>query len=220
MGITKVALIAVAVAIAAPQAFGESHALDWRVAGYNGKDVVLYSAQDIVRELDGVALVWTEQFGFTASQQAVAKADKNKRFTDVISGRYARAYVPPFMLARVTDQCNSYHDQHCVVNSAVHIAMIEEAANENLVRAELRTLYELDCANKRARALQAVMYANGGSPSVLNDPDPAGWANAPPQSVLDGLLTIVCNPAIATVDNSPHGPGAQTSGSTKKGPAH
>lgn len=217
MDLVRVAAFAVAVAIGASQAFGQSHEPDWRVSGYTGKDVILYSAPDIARELDGVVLVWTEQFNFKASQQAVARADKNKRFTDAISGRYARSYVPPFMLAGVSDSCKSSQQKDCVANAAVHIAMIEEAANENLVRTELRTLYELDCKNKRARPLQAVMFANGGSPNVLNDPDPAGWTNAPPQSNLDWLLTIVCNPAIATVDNSAHEPDSRAGASPKNG---
>lgn len=217
MDIVRVAAFAVAAAIGASQAFGQSHEPDWRVSGYTGKDVILYSTPDIARELDGVVLVWTEQLNFKASQQAVARADKNKRFTDAISGRYARSYVPPFMLAGVSDSCKSSQQKDCVANTAVHIAMIEEAANEKLVRTELRTLYELDCKNKRARPLQAVMYANGGSPNVLNDPDPAGWTNAPPQSNLEWLLTIVCNPAIATVDNSPHEPGTRAGASPRNG---
>lgn len=218
MHIVKVAALAVVAAIGTSQAFGQSHEPDWRVAGYTGKDVILYSVPDIARELDGVVLVWTEQFDFKASQQAVATAGKNKRFTDAISARYARYYVPPFLLAGVSDQCSSNQDKDCVANSAVHIAMIEEAANESLLRAELRTLYELDCKNKRARALQAVMFGNGGSPDVINDPQ--DWTNAPPQSNLEWLLTIVCNPAIATVDNSPHEPGTRAGAPTKNGQPH
>jgi len=219
MDIVKVAAVAMAAAIGASQAFGQSHEPDWRVSGFTGKDVILYSAPDIVREPDGLVRVWSETLNFKAIQQAANRAGTgNKRFIGAVAGRIARYYIPPFMLAGIGDPCKSSQEKNCVASYAMNIAMTEEAANENLVPVGGQILYELDCMNKRGRALQAVTYTKGGSPKIENGP--MGWMYAPPQSILDWLLTIVCNPAVAAVDNTPLQSRTPASASRKSGQPH
>lgn len=217
MDIVKLAAVAMAVTIGTSQAFGQSHEPDWRVAGYTGKDVILYSVPDIVREPAGRVRVWSEELNFNASGQAANRAanKRNSQFLDAVAGRVARYYEPPFMLAGISDPCKASADKHCLANYAMNIAMTEEAANERLVRTEDLSLYELDCTNKRARTLQAITYDKGGSPHFWSSAP--HWIYAPPQSNLASLLTIVCNPAVAAADNTPLKLRTRARKSTKKG---
>jgi Surface-adhesin protein E len=216
MNLVKVAAFALATAISIPE-FSQANEPDWRVAGYTDKSVFLYSVPDIVREPNGLVRVWLEELNLKASERAADRAanERGSPFVDAVAGRVARYYVPPLMLAGIVAPCKSSKDSRCLANYAMNIAGAEETANEHLVHAEKETLYELDCSNKRARVLQLLTYPKGRPPQFASTP--SSWLYAPPQSLLESLLTIVCNPAVAAIDNTPLKP-RPPAGPSKKMP--
>lgn len=198
------ALVLGAFAVGASPIHAAASDPDWRVFGFTDEHVLLYSVPDIVREPDNLVRVWSEQLNSKAVGRVVNRATGkggNVRFMAAVIGRVARYYEPPLMLAGLDKSCNSSKRKDCLAERAADITSMEEVANESLVPRDGLVLYELDCREKRARVLSVIVYQKHGSPESSSRP--MDWEYVPPETNLDWLLTIVCDPSVAAVDNTP-----------------
>ena len=162
-------------ALAGIGAYAQTGDTDWRSYGLrqDGKDEVFFDAAGVVRRPNGHVEVWTKQLSVADIKRAVS-ADSTRR-----------------KIAELAQQIMASRQQPVTSPTEVQtgIAIMEAAADVGGIQPLSRALFELDCVNRRGRALSVYGVFEG----KLLDPSTAGdWAPIPPETPMAYLLKVLC----------------------------
>lgn len=166
----------------------QSHGLDWKFYGigeFEGAGVVLlYDAQSIVTRLDGDIEVWTKIFSIKSITDETATEDKTKR--DERRQRELQAVRDgkvPYIVVIGHEPSSS---KTLGVQDGMMLASFQDVADTGEIEPVAKVLYELDCQDRKYRALSTLL--SDGTSSH----EPAPWRHVSPESQGADLLKMVC----------------------------
>ena len=175
MRIIAASLVALSVAVSAQAAD-----VDWKAYGFvahaDGDLVCFYDAQS-VSFVGALTRVWVKCVLLKELQDFGTR--NREKIQASVQRKTTEGYVPPFVsvLGANSKRVNA-------ITAAEEIADMGE-----VVQTRSRFFYELDCANRMERRLNAYGIIDG---KEIRDDSPGEWVHLPPESAGSRLATILC----------------------------
>jgi hypothetical protein len=200
------AVLLLAVAAAQTSARASDSDSDWRLYAYLPSGMVkFYSVPSVVRSPEneaapkrGTVKVWTEDLPFNALDRAAELMLKDKEVMDLVAGRVAAYYLPPYFEINALPT-----GRQEVISQVGQVASFEVAANGDKVPPKNVALIEIDCAEAKQRILNALTYGGPQHVAKYLVSQPTPWIYTPPHSVGETLQKLVCDKSWTAPDNTP-----------------
>ena len=161
----------------------EAQGADWKYYGAgtlkkSENVMTYYDAGSIEHLSDGHVKAWTK----CMSRSKVERTINSEEVTKKAARKIEAGYVAPYVLSNPQAQPN--YD----VN--MRTTVWEEAANEGVIKPELKVFYELNCRTKKIRTLSVISYKNDGGTEARSETDT--WISLGPGSNSETLYKMLC----------------------------
>jgi hypothetical protein len=158
---------------------------DWKYFGSSGtpKDGQewFYLPAEVHHAADGSIEVWVEHFSSKALSDYAYGHLKDPTFVNTYQGLKAKGYTPPFAA-----------QMHLSPQQAGEVTLFELAANQSGGVANGNNQFAIKCSDRTYRELAHTDYKPDGSVNEESSTPAATWIAPPPDSLMDGLVALVC----------------------------
>ena len=172
----KVGLLAVLALAWASVALAQTGDTDWRSysMSQDGKDAQFFDAAGVVRRPNGHVEVWTKQLSQADMVRAANAKSTRPKILALAQQILARRPQP-----ETADDPNAQNG----------VAVMEAVADVGDIQPLSRALFELDCVNRRGRALSVYGVFEG---KPLDPSTASHWPPIPPETTMAYLLKVLC----------------------------
>lgn len=169
-------------------------ASDWRLIGATTskgvKENQFFDNASIRRGEGGTIVVWMESIPEQQLTQYINKHDRDKELIKRVASKMVTGYVPDILL--LPDAKKAYPTDADYQNAITDAIMTEEVANAGEVQKSAMILWEIDCAQKRARDLEIQLFDKSGELKGYTKNKLGEWEYIPPDSNGQRLSDILC----------------------------
>ncbi|HZF20482.1 MAG TPA: surface-adhesin E family protein [Burkholderiales bacterium] len=168
-----------------------AHASDWQYAGYDKKGTVeshtFFDAESISHPSKDVTRVWMKTI-LARNLDRYNKAHE-QMVTQKTARKLALGYSPRFLMLPAIQ---TKYTKAKLEDAVVDLTIYEVIANEPEIKESSKYYWEIDCAGKRMRLLDAYSFNSRGELSNRTTRPEGTFGFVPPDSNGEWLSTMVC----------------------------